>query len=392
MSAISVEEEEKRWKQICSSVWRHEQPVFVLYNLKKKVSWPDADSQERFIREVYQQHRKYPFSATYARSLLKALVQDVERSGNVIEDSLMENFLETLDTNGGDTAVENFNASEGEEDVCHFSYILDATVVPLRIFRKGNLVGLRAWEAGLFLTSFCLQYIPHSFQERRVVELGAGIGCTGILLAKGLHSSSYTRGRGSYPSKKGLKSLVMTDFNDEVNDNLRHNVKAAAISQCMAESKPELDCTDNKVTVAHLDWRTVQTADDVASLGAADIVLAADCTYSEDICEHVLRTIEMILRAGSARSAETATEGEGELENESETDAVYWEQVTSVGPVALLACTKRSEETFLHLQGLLGKSELKIRDLSGWGRAAAKGSLLLAEDSENSVYLYSITL
>ena len=89
------QQEEEVWLDICSSVWRHELPASILSALKGKVlSWPDPESQEKFVRLVFSQHHKYPFSTTYARTLLKALVKDVERSGEVIEDSLMEEMLQ----------------------------------------------------------------------------------------------------------------------------------------------------------------------------------------------------------------------------------------------------------------------------------------------------------
>jgi predicted nicotinamide N-methyase len=119
---------------------------------------------------------------------------------------------------------------------------LDIKVDPIH-----NEVGLRAWEAGYFLTEFILCK-PESVDGLRLVELGAGLGFTGMAAAYVSQSSQ----------------IVLTDCSRDVLDNLSHGVALNSLSA--------------RVAVKDLDW-TIGGKAAKEIVGDVDAVFAADVLY-----------------------------------------------------------------------------------------------------------------
>ncbi|CAN0431024.1 unnamed protein product [Ectocarpus sp. 12 AP-2014] len=111
-----------------------------------------------------------------------------------------------------------------------------------RVANRDNEVGLRVWEAGRALAEFCL---AHSglLRGKRVLELGAGIGMTGMAVA----------------ASCGAAEVVLTDYAPRVLANLHHNVE---INRALLEAGDGRSNGDNDkpsttpsgVSVRFLDW------------------------------------------------------------------------------------------------------------------------------------------
>jgi hypothetical protein len=198
---------------------------------------------------------------------------------------------------------------------------------------------MKLWKAGLLMGDFCINN-PHLFSRRGVLELGAGTGVTGITLTAVCH-----------PSK-----IIMTDFHDEVLQNLEFNATL------------NVDVYVSEVVVTHLDW-SVNSARKTLELDS-DIIIAADCTYSMDLCVIVLQTISSFLRFENSifSSPEASTRyvewREGALHRDHTTPRILFRSKK----ICLLCFTIRSPETleffFKTLNGLGG--ELEYQDVTAW--------------------------
>ena len=81
-------------------------------------------------------------------------------------------------------------------------------VLRIRTFLHHSEVGVaKVWEAGACLAEYLLRH-PHRVRDRHVVELGAGVGLTGLVAA------GVARAR----------LVHMTDYTEACLDNLAHNV------------------------------------------------------------------------------------------------------------------------------------------------------------------------
>lgn len=81
------------------------------------------------------------------------------------------------------------------------------TIGSLETFPHG-FDGLRLWEAGIILARYVV-HNPHLFKNKRVLELGAGVGIAGLTVKK------WTE----------CKEIEMTDYHPSVIDNINHNME-----------------------------------------------------------------------------------------------------------------------------------------------------------------------
>lgn len=168
------------------------------------------------------------------------------------------------------------------DDLHHVSY----TVVPLsqgtktdaspsprivtcRVASVINEVGLKIWEAGWYLTEYIVTH-PSVFANQTVLELGAGVGFTGLALA----------------AAAAPKRVILSDYSAMVMQNLRYNAEVNA---------PTFRCPVDVVT---LDWETWDPSVDATDL-RPDILLAGDCVYDVAIFPALVRVLQVFLDAGA---------------------------------------------------------------------------------------------
>jgi len=121
--------------------------------------------------------------------------------------------------------------------------------------------GSTTWESSI---AMALYFSAHPDQVRgKVLELGSGVGLGGILSSLGPRfNENYAKG--------SVGSITLTDTNDEVLHQCRHNVQGVF---------GKLPKSPN-VIVSRLDWNDV----DAANHETYDTVIACDCAYrTEDI-------------------------------------------------------------------------------------------------------------
>jgi predicted nicotinamide N-methyase len=249
----------------------------------------DNIAQETFYNYAIAPHQeKHPPPLRYLKTFLKRVMKMTEEQNLEVIDEFAELAVETSIKDYGSTddtesegylifqinypntscideLQENKQSSPIECNVNSIANHTRADVVLIRRNNYHNQVGMKLWKAGLLMGDFCIN-MPHLFQSRSVLELGSGTGVTGITLAAVCH-----------PSK-----IYMTDFHDEVLNNLEYNARI------------NIDQSLSEVVVSHLDW-SIYSEEKVLELDS-DILIAADCTYSMDLCVIVLQMISSFLR------------------------------------------------------------------------------------------------
>ncbi|RHY35188.1 hypothetical protein DYB32_000327 [Aphanomyces invadans] len=145
------------------------------------------------------------------------------------------------------------------------------SIITCRVAAAHNEVGMKLWEAGFFLAEFVLSH-PDLFRGQRVMELGAGVGFTGLVLA-------------SLPSV--ASAVVLTDYAPIVMQNLRYNIEVNA---------SRLRCP--QVDAMMVDWTTWKWMD-----APWDILIAADCVYDVAAFPAMVHVLATFLDAGKTKSA-----------------------------------------------------------------------------------------
>ncbi|XP_008328688.1 protein-lysine N-methyltransferase EEF2KMT isoform X2 [Cynoglossus semilaevis] len=204
------------------------------------------DTSSQLISEILDQTcrhslcRKFPPSVRFRRLFLSQLIKQQEEAGADPLDELYDALAEVL----------------GPEDAneCYKNYLLGTT-------------GLVTWEAGLYLAEWALDH-REVFTGRTVLELGSGMGVTGITVCRCCSPSS----------------LVFSDYNPSVLQKLRTNVGVNGLSNATPV-----------VSVEQLDW-TSATEEQLQKIGA-DVVIAADVTYDPEVARNLVTLVSKVIRS-----------------------------------------------------------------------------------------------
>ncbi|KAK2832970.1 hypothetical protein Q5P01_016859 [Channa striata] len=208
--------------------------------------------------------RKFPPSVKYRKLFLSELIKRQEAADYEPLDELYDALAEVV------------GAEETTE--CYKSYLLPSgdTVSLLEnvaLISEGT-TGLVTWEAALYLAEWALDH-QQVFTCRTVLELGSGVGLTGITIC--LSCSP--------------KKFIFSDFHTTVLQKLRDNVQLNGLTEQMSPA----------VSVEELDWTTV-TEEQIQKM-EVDTVIAADVVYDPDVVASLVKLLSNILRWSSAECA-----------------------------------------------------------------------------------------
>ena len=225
-----------------------------------------------------------PASARYRRLLLKRLVGAIEGAGSVVPDALMMAFVEaTMAPRGDDDYGEAFHRlflrNPGGPPYTTADLVLGSSVVAVTVSSSyGEGVGMALWPSGVVLARY-LDAVPLDPPPASVLELGAGVGLTGLFLRNAL--AAETR-------------LVLTDGVPPVLDRLRENVALNGMAGTV-------DC-------ALLDWSDAATPAGAGAMVSefgqhADVLIAADCVYDPTIVDPFVAVLAAFLVDGPSQYA-----------------------------------------------------------------------------------------
>ena len=331
-------------------------PSVILDAIHLLPGWPSIESQEQLCSLLMIDHReKFPSPAKGWKQLFNSIERDITASNEIFSNTLMELIVEsqTRVLDGDDMGYLSF-----------FNLAKD-NIITIQVVRAHNQVGMKVWGAGIYLGEL-LQRVPQLLAGKTVVELGAGVGITGLLL-----------GRGIPPALQPYK-IIMTDFHTEIVELLRNNI-----------SINDTDiAADNVVPAQHqclleadvVDWGGVQESDFI--IYSATVMLVADCTYSEIGNHHLVRAFKCYLHAMSigyrkygandenilvvVPADESVTTASGGASTTAQLSCVQHLLNTDT-PLILIACPVRSEETYLHFRNLVDcDCELTVVDVTDW--------------------------
>ncbi|KAL4114235.1 hypothetical protein PRIC2_014915 [Phytophthora ramorum] len=204
----------------------------------------------------------FPPQRKYTYRFLKRYLDEIEAVQADADDGLVEALMEFV--LNAKLADDSLNA----EAMHHVSYTVPTTdssvVVSCRVASVFNEVGLKLWEAGWLLAEYIIAH-ESEFRDRTVLELGAGVGFTGMVLACVCRSDR----------------IVLTDYAPNVMQNLRYNVEINA---------SKFLCP---VEVQTLDWETWQPEDHDDE--RPDVLLAGDCAYDVAVFPALMRVLQSFL-------------------------------------------------------------------------------------------------
>jgi len=148
---------------------------------------------------------------------------------------------------------------------------VETTMKDLEIADKDsvdNTGNVCVWPSEEILAYHCIHKLGEDFfRNKRVLELGCGVGVAGLLLAK------------AFPS---IQKIVLTDGNASVVENLQYNIDRLC-------EKGELG---KHISCAQLLWQDNEGITD--RFGEFDIVIAADCLFFETFHNDLISLIRKV--------------------------------------------------------------------------------------------------
>ena len=158
--------------------------------------------------------------------------------------------------------------------------------------------GLTLWKASDYLCQYQMDNIQ-LFENKRILELGAGLGLNGIL---------------AWRSTISTKSQVcITDGDSDALVHLRENVNRNH-RNTMVSSHDDTDDISNKVSCHQLIWGK-QTSEkflsNIANNQTYDVIIASDIIYSPVIVEPLWETVQTLLKKPSNVEEEGEEDGGG---------------------------------------------------------------------------------
>lgn len=278
--------------------------------------WVNEDAQERFallLRSILKPvcigcDESIEFSPTdrYIRKVLSKFVAKVEENSCMIES---DEFVELMMKYQMKPGTKNDSLPDPNE-CCYVSFELPILnnsnitrnihrpandVVGIKIFPYHNDVGVRKiWEAGAALAEFFLVR-PDLIKDKSVLELGAGVGLTGIVIS-GLCE----------PNR-----VHLTDYTDATLINMEHNI---SVNKHWIQNARGRDCP---VTSGHLEWEEYadNMNDDESSneicakvssihqpdplsrslARTSDVLIAADAVYDRSVIPPLISVVRQHL-------------------------------------------------------------------------------------------------
>lgn len=157
-------------------------------------------------------------SERYVQKLVKRYTTRLEMENKEVEDDNLASLICYLSQSRISNLPDPTNPSvvtyhvplldENESNAGLKQMQKDDPLLSIQIYPQHNDVGVaKVWEAGAALAEYII-YNPFMIKDRNVVELGAGVGLTGLVAA-------------AY----GAKSVHMTDYTVPTLENLKYNVK-----------------------------------------------------------------------------------------------------------------------------------------------------------------------
>uniref|UniRef100_A0A6I8N442 Eukaryotic elongation factor 2 lysine methyltransferase n=1 Tax=Ornithorhynchus anatinus TaxID=9258 RepID=A0A6I8N442_ORNAN len=226
---------------------------------------------------------KHPPSAKYARCFLSELIRKHESANTEPLDELYEALAKVL-------------AAEDSAH-CHRSYLLPSgdsvTLCESTAIISQGTTGLVTWDAALYLAEWAIEN-PTVFRNRTILELGSGVGLTGLAICKTCGPEAYVFSDcHSHVLQQLQRNIGLNGFLEEPDSSIP---SPSPSSEALSSRRP-------RVAAVELDWALV-TPEQLNAF-QPDVVVAADVLYDPEV---ILCLVGVLQKLSTCRTDQSPPE------------------------------------------------------------------------------------
>ncbi|XP_063284896.1 protein-lysine N-methyltransferase EEF2KMT isoform X1 [Pelobates fuscus] len=246
-------------RRLSSLPWKELQEL-----LQSEPSFVLTILQKTFFHPLCQ---KYPPALRYRRLFLSELIKKHESTGADPPDVLYDAFADVLNTD--------------EDTMCHKTYFLPSgetvTLSENVAFVSEGTTGLVTWEAALTLAEWSIAHMD-IFKNRTILELGSGVGLTGIAVCKSCIPKKYVFSDCHHRVLKQLtENICLNGF------QLSEEQKSQSKEQFLSDTEHGKSADNVKISVIDLHWESVTEKQFLHIQTDVDVVIASDVIYDPEI-------------------------------------------------------------------------------------------------------------
>ncbi|XP_055542202.1 protein-lysine N-methyltransferase EEF2KMT [Wyeomyia smithii] len=242
------------------------------HGLLDDISW---EQQEKLLEYTVNNPLvvRYPVKFGYQIAFLKHIIHHLNKMNVEQHDQLYGKYCALLNNQCGSTDQAGFNYKHYE--------IPGNDVITLKessAFISDGTAGLCSWQASKALCEFIIHNLE-DFRGKNILELGSGVGLTGIFIAKYCEPSM----------------LVLSDCHNSVINTLKQNVELNFPKGAKVDcDNPLVSCLidngDSLVAVMDIDWSYINESN-LHQLIEPEVVVGADIVYDHSLFEPLLIAI-----------------------------------------------------------------------------------------------------
>lgn len=222
---------------------------------------------------------KYPLRIDYQVSFLKYLIQELEKqNAEEIHDVIYEQLTLKIVEESSEFSYKHY--LNGDEVI---------TIKESNSFIRDGTTGLKLWPAALVLAKF-IEDNSRQFDNKSVLELGSG--ATGFIGMKLLKLCK--------PQKVFLSDChdaVLNTLIENVNLNIPNSQVTPLKTSLLVRQRLKIE-DHAEFGILSLPWEDIEeNREELLTVCAPDVVLAADVIYDDSIFEALLKCIQQLFEA-----------------------------------------------------------------------------------------------
>ncbi|CAK9810785.1 Protein-lysine N-methyltransferase EEF2KMT [Anthophora quadrimaculata] len=234
------------------------------------------DKQQEILQNTVNSDliKKYPVKRSYQKAFLKWLMSKIEEEGGEIYDSIYTAYCKLI-------------SASIDESIHYRHFLIQNECISIQestnIISEGT-TGLCSWQGAAELSKWCIEN-KNKFCEKVILELGCGVGLTGLCIIK----------------KCSPKQYIFTDCHKTVLEMVSENVKLNLF--CKRNIQPLLNNNRLKLQITHchtdvkvmeLRWEDINKYINEQWI-IPDIIIGADILYDADLFYSLVLGLKTIL-------------------------------------------------------------------------------------------------